>query len=393
MSFQVTPAHSSRVTKSRSRTGSSLLGLRRTASSPSSSPRVRKTSSSTGSTQQSTERRLDDTGAIVSLAPTPELRDLTALIPYIRAKMFEPIPETAAGMNSTRIAEILNRRKDLPPIVSVAHIDALSHSSTKVEREIAELSQAGVLLRLAIPHRGGGASSLGDAVVLVGDWLRLVRETERLDDGLKSKYCQLLLENPGSTTVSSDKFTSAEISTLTGAGFLIAAQTGGSFFQLSGASSIAKPSSIATAGSRHPSGSLAAAGGGLAPSNLGNDDMYRRPTSTLYKFALPNTGSYIKLVTEARTQLVALLGKSKYKEAPLDLLRERWDGGVSGADDQTRAKQARGEFKGILPGRTRKWRRHWGLRFEWILEECVGAGMVECFQTGSVGLGARVAKR
>lgn len=74
----------------------------------------------------------------------------------------------------------------------------------------------------------------------------------------------------------------------------------------------------------------------------------------------------------------------------MDALRDRWDGGIPGSDEQTKAKKARKEFTGVLPGRTKKWKQFYGLRFEWILEECVGAGLVECFDTGSVGLGVRV---
>jgi len=73
----------------------------------------------------------------------------------------------------------------------------------------------------------------------------------------------------------------------------------------------------------------------------------------------------------------------------MDLLRERWDGGITKGSEQEERKKARGEFSGLLPGRTKKWRGFWGLRFEWILEECVGSGLVEIFETGSVGIGVR----
>lgn len=69
---------------------------------------------------------------------------------------------------------------------------------------------------------------------------------------------------------------------------------------------------------------------------------------------------------------------------------ERWDGGVAGTDDATRAAKARGEFKGILPGRTKRWKQFHGLECRWVLEECLGAGLVECFKTGSVGVGVRM---
>ena len=77
---------------------------------------------------------------------------------------------------------------------------------------------------------------------------------------------------------------------------------------------------------------------------------------------------------------------------PLYLLRERWDGGIA-ADGGTGAdpgKRARGEFVGMLPSRTKKWRTFWGLGFEWVLAEAMGAGLVECFETGSVGRGIRI---
>ena len=53
-------------------------------------------------------------------------------------------------------------------------------------------------------------------------------------------------------------------------------------------------------------------------------------------------------------------------------------------------KKARREFVGVLPGRTKKWKQFYGMRFEWALEECVGSGLVELFETGSVGRAVRL---
>jgi hypothetical protein len=108
-----------------------------------------------------------------------------------------------------------------------------------------------------------------------------------------------------------------------------------------------------------------------------------------FTFSLPNTGMHIKLLVDARNHLLGIVKKTKFKEAPLDVLRERWDGGVSNPE-QFERKMARGEFSGVLPGRTKKWRQFYGMQFEWILEECVGAGLVELFETGSVGRAVRV---
>ena len=73
----------------------------------------------------------------------------------------------------------------------------------------------------------------------------------------------------------------------------------------------------------------------------------------------------------------------------MNILNERWDGGIAADDKQSQARKVRGEFVGVPPGRTKKWKQFYGLRFEWVLEECVGAGLVELFETGSVGKGVR----
>lgn len=75
---------------------------------------------------------------------------------------------------------------------------------------------------------------------------------------------------------------------------------------------------------------------------------------------------------------------------PLDMVRERWDGGVVLEDLKQERKKIRGEFAGVLPGRTKKWKQFYGMRFDWVLEECVGGGLIELFETGSVGRAARV---
>lgn len=94
-------------------------------------------------------------------------------------------------------------------------------------------------------------------------------------------------------------------------------------------------------------------------------------------------------MVDARNHLLALLNKTKYKEMPLSALRERWDGGVTANDIKAERKKLRGEFAGVLPGRTKKWKTFYGMRFDWVLEECLGAGLVELFETGSVGRAVR----
>lgn len=206
------------------------------------------------------------------------------------------------------------------------------------------------------------------------------------------KYLSVMEANPTSSTVASTAFTSSENSVLMGAGFLTTAtpaDTRSSFFAAPGAGSL---SSLSTAGSRHAAGSLEAVGGALASQHIPGGVAGPRPiVATYYNFSLPNTGSHIRLLVEARTHLLNLLVKTKYKEAPLHVLREKWDGGVMANNEVADKKKARREFAGILPGRTKKWKQFHGLRFEWVIEECVGAGLVELFETGSVGQAVRVA--
>ncbi|KAF2178614.1 hypothetical protein K469DRAFT_718154 [Zopfia rhizophila CBS 207.26] len=396
MSFRITPAYSSRVKKPRKPT--SALSLPRSTSSPSSaSPRKKRNKLFQPAQTEALhdhDERLDDTGeAVASLAIDLNFRDVPQYMQYIRSTAFSDIPERGAGMNSTRIAHVLTYRASLPPIVTLAHIEALSLSSTRTEREIVELAQAGVLRRVMIPHRGAGASAVGEGVALVSEWQSLVRSHAELGDDLSAKYISLMNKNPTSATIAGTEFTSAEISALTTAGFITTTalpDSRSSLFASPGAGSLGTLASLSSVASKHAAGSLAAVGGAEASKHISGGSGHRPRPLAHYNFSLPNTGSHIKLLIEARTHLLSLLKKSKYREAPMHILRERWDGGIATGDEQTTARNARGEPTRVLPGRTKKWKSFWGLRFEWVLEECVGAGLVELFETGSVGVGVRV---
>lgn len=186
MSFQITAARSSRVTKSKRR--SAAASLRRSTSSPSSTSPRRNSAPLSRSFSSYGDEQLDDTGIVTSLAGELHFRDIPEYMEYVRNRMFSDVPERASGMNSTRIAEVLNYRRALPPIVTIAHIDALSSSSTRTEREIVELTQAGILRRVTIPNRGVGSAAVGDGIALVTDWQRMVRADLDLDYDLQGMY-------------------------------------------------------------------------------------------------------------------------------------------------------------------------------------------------------------
>lgn len=190
MSFQATPARSSRITKTRRPTAAVALGLKRSTSTPTSaSPRKKSVPSlpSAKSVSFEDDELLDDTGVIASLAEDLNFRDVPQYMEYIRNRTFSDMPEKV-GMNSTRIAEVLNYRRRLSPFVTIAHVDALSASSTRIEREIAELAQAGILRRVVIPHRGSGAAAVGDGIASVREWQNLVQSHDALPDDVKGAY-------------------------------------------------------------------------------------------------------------------------------------------------------------------------------------------------------------
>lgn len=135
-----------------------------------------------------TDTPLSDAGPSHYVAETTAVANVVQAIQHAQNTMFSDIPDTRSGMNSTRIAQVLNFRRVLPPIVSVAHVHVLLDAPTKVEREIVELVQDGRVRRLLIPGRGSSAAGLGDCLVLVEDWEMLVRNSAGLEDKLKGMH-------------------------------------------------------------------------------------------------------------------------------------------------------------------------------------------------------------
>lgn len=360
---------------------------RQKVSSGRSSPQKRARTESNGAPFE----RLQDVGPITSLPPSDVSQDVLSLIRHARDRIFEDIPERASGMNSVRTAEVLNYRKTLPPIVSLAHVYAMSLSPTQTDREIAGLVQAGTLRRTAIMGRGKGIAPLGEGLVLAEDWARIARMYA--PESLAIKYTNAMSQSPTSTSIPASEFTTDEVSQLLTAGLMTFSSPLSTVFSRPGAASLG---SVALAGSTAATGTIKATGGHQAVHDHGGGGG-GLPVSRSVKnvgdlsFALPGTGGYLKLVTEARQHALDMLVKSspKFKESTMNMLRERWNGGVLTDDPSAMAKKARNEFIGVLPGRTKKWKSFYGMSFDWVLEELLGSGQVECFNTGSVGLGVR----
>ncbi|KAK0731450.1 serine-threonine protein kinase 19, partial [Lasiosphaeris hirsuta] len=335
--------------------------------------------------------RLDDFGLVQALAADLHLRDVVQAQLWIRAHMFDPIPDRGSGMNSAKTAAVLNFRDALPPVASSAHVRALLASPTAAEREMAELVRAGTLRRVVVPRR----VDVGELVVLSRDLEGLVRGSKLLDEGTKEAFVKWLGEQPAAQTMPGDALARSQVDALVRAGFLTALN------DAAGRSTgvFARPAerhamlSLETV-SRAAAGSLAAVGGEGALHAAGGTGGRSGFGGLLgvsgeVNVAVPGIGMFLKLVSGALARLADLLHKTRYREMPESDLREKWGGGIAGDKQAALAKKARGEFIGVLPGRTKKWRDFNGLSFDWVLREAVGAGLVEVFETSSVGRGVR----
>ncbi len=391
--FQTKAAPSSRVTKPKTKAS----GFRRSASnSPLSSFPRRKNHAIKAKALQAQldededfEDELDDAGLVSHLAP--EVQTTAQAILYIRENMLDPIPEQRAGMNSVRIAEVLNYRKSLPPIVTVAHVQALLNAPTKVEREIAELVKNGAIRKIVVPGRGG----MGEAIVLVKDLEELVNAST-LADELKESFLSTLRKYPSAPRLPRNLFTKEVAQQLMSAGFITSATpswTSADIYSSPGDGLRGTLTSLAAI-QKAAAGPAAFNGGSTVGSlhEAGGSGGHVRTSGDQegYNVSLPNIGSYLKLLSNSRSRLTSLLARSKFRQYPEGYLKERWNGGVPGDDVGTQRKVFTGEFTGVLPGRTTKWKNLYGVTFEWALEECVGAGMIEVFETRSVGRGVRV---
>ncbi|OBT98832.1 hypothetical protein VE01_03345 [Pseudogymnoascus verrucosus] len=401
MSFQTTAAHSSRIKKSNPASArrpscafSSLPRRKPIARAGSSSKQQSQDDYSDDDTPSSSSSdptaRLPDAGLIHTLLTDLTLRDVPQAILHITTHTFTPIPPTRSGLSSTRTAEILNFRRALPPVATVSHVQALLHAPTAVAREIAELTAKGTIRKLVIPGRGGA----GELLILTRDLEGLINSSTTLDDAVKAAYIKLLREQPTALKLPRSSLSQDAARQLMQAGFITAATptwTAADVFSAPGQGArgtLASLTSIASAarggvGKVGNEGVVHAAGGsgGRAGSSAGGMGDY--------SVSVPNVGAYLKLLTSARTHLVGVLGKTRFREMTEEGLRERWEGGVEGAGRGSEARRDRGEF-GVARGRTRWWRVFWGVEFGWVVRECVGAGMVEVFETGSVGRGVRV---
>lgn len=389
MSFKFSAAYSSRIKKS-----TKPSSLKRSQSSPFASLPRRKPVQRSATKRETPEDdedffedRLDDRGLVKALAADLTLRDVVQALLYIRRRMFSAIPDQRSGMNSTRTAEVLNYRASLPPLITVSHVQALLDSPTIVEREIAELVKSGTIRKIIM----GGRGSSGEAIIMTTDLDSMLKQS-LVPTEVKEKFMNLLKEHPTAQKLPGSLLSEDEAKALIHAGFLTFATANHGpteVFSQPGDGSRGTMTSLSSI-SKAASGSLAAVGGeGAVHAAGGSGGRVKALTGRVYQIAIPGTGPFLKMLTNTRIHLLLLLSKSRFKEAPESLLRERWDGGIPADDATSNANRNRGEFAGVLPGRTRKWKQFNGISYDWIVEECVGSGAIEVFDTGSVGRAVR----
>lgn len=399
MPLYLTASHSSRVHKSGQ--SSAISGRRNSASPFSNAPRRKSTIQRSQSLADALEDGLTDneddallpTGKVLSVLKLDEAKDVMSAAQYGRTSMFSAFPERA-GMNSVRIAEVLNFQRNLPSVISLAHVHALLAASSKTEREISALQSAGKIRKVKVVGRGNDISGVSEVLITTDDLDSLLQRSSISAD-VVTDFCTVLRRYPRATSIPAQELSVSSVTELTRTGFLVSSSLSGSRnLSLAGSSLVGIPKI-----SRAASGTSDAVGGDAAFENLGGVGSAKRPKvhgnhisraqGGELALSVPNLGPYLRLLSAGRAHLLELLGKSKYKEAPLYLLRERWDGAVDTDNRISAAKRIRGEFSGVMPSKTKKWKDLYGLSFDWALEECLGAGLIELFETRSVGLGVR----
>ncbi|KAK0392600.1 hypothetical protein NLU13_2095 [Sarocladium strictum] len=313
--------------------------------------------------------KLDDEGLATLLTTELTLRDAVQAMRYIRSHMFTPVP--TSGFNSTRTAELLNYRLGVPPIVTTGHLNAILNSPTRVEKEVAELNRKGILRKVRVERRGG----IGHALIESSDLEDMVWKTPSLSKDTQDSFIAFLTQNPVAQDLPQDALSAQELRELQSEGYIVTRMQA-----RPGSTLHVRPEDRTTLTSiqrvsQAASGSVAAVGGSNAIHlSGGGGGSGSRGASTVrndgmsYRIAIPGHGRYLKLAEAALDWLRDTLARTKWGEGPEGWLKERFEGG------------------GLYGPR---WKDFEGLEWDWLLGEAVGLGVIELFDTASVGRGIR----
>ncbi|KAG6057349.1 hypothetical protein E4U17_001426 [Claviceps sp. LM77 group G4] len=426
----------------------SILGYRIAKPRPQPSPKKSRPKATTTTTTTTAKRRLPSRKALLFPDQFPDLGDLPILTPhealslrdvvqtmrYIRSRMFTAVP--SRGFTSARTAELLNYRAGMPRLITMGHIHAVlgGSSPSRVEREVAELVSKGLLRRVRVERRG----PLGEALIEMEDLRVLLGRMEdegQLGGRTREAFWRFLRRRPtvlvvgvgdiregskgrllggeeeeedddddeaeagggedrdgdGNGNGNGNGFflTPSQVDELVRAGFLTSCATAAP----ANDALHLRPEDRTTLTSiahvsRFASGTVSAVGGRNALHLAGGGGgvtarkhhAANNHTVSSFQIAVPGHGRYLKLADAAVRWVQDALSATTWGQGPEAWLRERFEASqtpcIYGADNKN------------LYGP--RWKEFWGVEWEWVLGEAVGLGIVDLFDTGSVGRGVRM---
>ncbi|KAG6160179.1 hypothetical protein E4U11_004061 [Claviceps purpurea] len=381
----------------------SILGYRIAKPRPQPSPkksRSKTTPTTTAKPRPPSQKTLlfpdkfPDLGDLPILTPHEalSLHDVVQTMRYIRTRMFTAVP--SRGFTSTRTAELLNYRAGMPRLVTMGHIHAVlgGTSPSRVEREVAELVGKGLLRRVRVERRG----PLGEALMEMED-LRVLLGRVEGEGGLggrtREAFWRFLRRRPTVLVVGAGDIRQeaqkeddeSQVDELVRAGFLTSCATaapanGTLHLRPEDRTTLTSIAHV----SRFASGSVSAVGGRNALHLAGGGGATARKhraannAVSSFRIAVPGHGRYLKLADAAVRWVQDALSATTWGQGPEAWLRERFEASQTshGADNKN------------LYGP--RWKDFWGVEWEWVLGEAVGLGIVDLFDTGSVGRGVRM---
>lgn len=321
-----------------------------------------------------------DTPATTTRPPPPPTNPSTTLETTLLSlltnpRLFPRLPVLPPSLPSTLSTNLLLSRARLPPVLSTTHLHAaLRCSPSTADRALAALVRAGTVRRVVVPR--GGPADVVELVILSAD-------LEGMEPPPPGRWVEWLRGNPGAMYVCEGEV--GGVDGLVRGGWVTVVYEGDGGGRVGGAGLVERVKGRAA-------GTVEATGGVGVVWEVGTGVRARGGRGGgRFRVAVPGVGGYLKLVTGAVGYLGELLGRYGGVGGVMAEgdLKGKWDGGVVGEGTAARAKKGRGQFVGVGEGRTRRWREFLGMEFEWVLDEAVGAGMVEVFETGSVGRGVR----
>ncbi|KAG6102536.1 hypothetical protein E4U31_003334 [Claviceps sp. LM219 group G6] len=372
--------------------------------------------------------KFPDLGDLPILTPQEalSLRDVVQTMRYIRSRMFTAVP--SQGFPSARTAKLLNYRARMPRLITMGHIHAVlgGTSPSRVEREVAELVSKGLLRRVRVERRG----PLGEALMEMEDLrvlLGRVEEEGGLGGRTREAFWRFLRRRPmvlvvgagdiregkerlggegdddeggggggggdkdGDGDGDGDGFlTQSQVDELVRAGFLTscatAAPANGTLHlrpeERTTLTSIAHVSrfasgTVSAVGGRN---ALHLAGGGGATARKHHTANNNNNAVSSFRIAVPGHGRYLKLADAAVRWVQDTLSATTWGQGPEAWLRERFEASQSQTPHGADNKNLYGP----------RWKDFWGVEWEWVLGEAVGLGIVDLFDTGSVGRGVRM---